>query len=209
MYTMLYLKRITNKDLLYSTGNSAQCYAAAWMGEGCGGEWIHVYVWLSPSATHLKLSHCLFPLNENSEALECRRLSSFIVKENEQQPDLSNRGATEPLQISQVSLISKDTEPVELNCNFSFSRKRKISCTICGHKFLRKSQLLEHMYTHKGKSYRFNRCQRFGNALAQRFPPYCDSWSDIPLKSSRLSQEQLDSSCVYRMQTGCHFIKGA
>ena len=26
MYTQLYLKRITNKDLLYSTGNSAQCY---------------------------------------------------------------------------------------------------------------------------------------------------------------------------------------
>eukprot|EP00074_Homo_sapiens_P076713 XP_011535443.1 zinc finger and BTB domain-containing protein 25 isoform X5 [Homo sapiens] len=32
------------------------------------------------------------PLNENSEALECRRLSSFIVKENEQQPDHTNRG---------------------------------------------------------------------------------------------------------------------
>ena len=31
-YTLLYLKRITNKDLLYSTGNSAQCYVAAWMG---------------------------------------------------------------------------------------------------------------------------------------------------------------------------------
>uniref|UniRef100_A0A9L0S6Z5 Zinc finger and BTB domain containing 25 n=1 Tax=Equus caballus TaxID=9796 RepID=A0A9L0S6Z5_HORSE len=29
------------------------------------------------------------------------------------------------------------------------TRKRKITCTICGHKFLRKSQLLEHMYTHK------------------------------------------------------------
>ena len=26
MYTLLYLKRITNKDLLYSTGNSAQYY---------------------------------------------------------------------------------------------------------------------------------------------------------------------------------------
>ena len=26
MYTLLYLKRITNKNLLYSTGNSAQCY---------------------------------------------------------------------------------------------------------------------------------------------------------------------------------------
>uniref|UniRef100_A0A8C5LDN4 Zinc finger and BTB domain containing 25 n=1 Tax=Jaculus jaculus TaxID=51337 RepID=A0A8C5LDN4_JACJA len=132
------------------------------------------------------------PLNENSEALECRRLSSFIIKENEQQPDHSKRGATEPLQISQVSLISKDTEPVELNCNFSFSRKRKIICSICGHRFLRKSQLLEHMYTHKGKSYRYSRCQRFGNALAQRFQQYCDSWSDVPLKGSRLSQERLD-----------------
>ena len=26
MYTLLYLKQITNKDLLYSTGNSAQRY---------------------------------------------------------------------------------------------------------------------------------------------------------------------------------------
>ena len=48
MYTMLYLKWITNKDLLYSTWNSAQCYVAAWMGGGFVGEWIHVYVWLSP-----------------------------------------------------------------------------------------------------------------------------------------------------------------
>ena len=42
MYTLLYLKWITNKDLLYSTGNSAQCYVAACMGAGLGGEWIHV-----------------------------------------------------------------------------------------------------------------------------------------------------------------------
>ena len=32
MYTMLYLKWITNKDLLYNTWNCAQCYVAAWMG---------------------------------------------------------------------------------------------------------------------------------------------------------------------------------
>ena len=44
MCTVLYLKWITNKDLLYSTENSAQCYVAAWMGEESGGEWIHVYV---------------------------------------------------------------------------------------------------------------------------------------------------------------------
>ena len=43
MFTLLYYKWITNKDLLYSTRNSSQCYGAAWMG-GTGGEWIHVYV---------------------------------------------------------------------------------------------------------------------------------------------------------------------
>ena len=58
-YTVLYLKWITNKVLLYSTGNSVQCYVAAWMGGESGGEWIHVYVWLNPFTVHLKLSqHC-------------------------------------------------------------------------------------------------------------------------------------------------------
>ena len=53
MYTLLYLKCITNKDLLYSTGNCAQCYVAAWMGKDLGREWIHIYVWLGPFAVHL------------------------------------------------------------------------------------------------------------------------------------------------------------
>ena len=56
MYTLLYLKWITNKDLLYNTWNSAQCYMAAWMGVGFGGEWIPVCVSLSSFAGHLKLS---------------------------------------------------------------------------------------------------------------------------------------------------------
>ena len=38
MYTLLYLKWITNKNLLYSTWNAAQCYMAAWMGGEFGGE---------------------------------------------------------------------------------------------------------------------------------------------------------------------------
>ena len=41
MTTLLYSKWITNKDLLYSTWNSAQCYVAAWMGGVFGEEWIH------------------------------------------------------------------------------------------------------------------------------------------------------------------------
>ena len=43
---MLYLTWITNKDLLYSTGNSAQCYMAAWMGGEFGGQWIQGYLCL-------------------------------------------------------------------------------------------------------------------------------------------------------------------
>ena len=56
MYIPLYLKWITNKDLLYSTGNPAQCYVAAWMGGKFRGKWIHAYVPLSPLAVHLKSS---------------------------------------------------------------------------------------------------------------------------------------------------------
>ena len=58
MYTLLYLKWITNKNLYYGTWNSAQCYVPAWMGGELGEEWIHVYVWLSTLTVHLKLSQC-------------------------------------------------------------------------------------------------------------------------------------------------------
>ena len=40
MYTLLYLNWITNKDLLDSTQNPAQCCAAAWM----GGEYGYMYM---------------------------------------------------------------------------------------------------------------------------------------------------------------------
>ena len=65
MYTLLSLKWITKKDLLYSTWNSTQCYMAAWTGREFQEEWMHVYVWPSPPelslsvAVHLKLpQHC-------------------------------------------------------------------------------------------------------------------------------------------------------
>ena len=59
MFTLPYLKWITNKDLLYSIRNSPQCYVAAWMGGESGREWIHVYAWLSTFNFHLKLSYLL------------------------------------------------------------------------------------------------------------------------------------------------------
>ena len=45
MYTLLYLKWITNKILLYRTWNSVQCYVAAWMGGEFAGKWIQVYTY--------------------------------------------------------------------------------------------------------------------------------------------------------------------
>ena len=53
MDTLLYLKWITNKALMYSTWNSAQCHVAAWIGGEFEGEWILVYGLVS--ALHLKL----------------------------------------------------------------------------------------------------------------------------------------------------------
>ena len=59
MYTLLYLKWINSKDLLYSTRNSSQCYVAAWMGRETGGEWIYAHAWMSPFVVYLELSqHC-------------------------------------------------------------------------------------------------------------------------------------------------------
>ena len=44
MYTLLYLRWITNKVLLYNTGNSAQCYVATWMGGEFGeNEYMYTY----------------------------------------------------------------------------------------------------------------------------------------------------------------------
>ena len=54
---LLYLRWTTNKDLLYSTWNFAQCYVAAWMEGEFKGEWIHVYVWLNPFSVDLKILH--------------------------------------------------------------------------------------------------------------------------------------------------------
>ena len=55
----LYSKWITNKDLLYSTWNSAQCYVLAWIGGEFGRKWIHVHICLSLFNVHLKLpQHC-------------------------------------------------------------------------------------------------------------------------------------------------------
>ena len=42
MYTLLYLKWITIKDLLDGRGNSAQCYVAAWMGRGDKSRRLHM-----------------------------------------------------------------------------------------------------------------------------------------------------------------------
>ena len=54
MDTLVHLTWRASKDLLDSTGNSAQCQVAAWMGGEVGGERVHVYGWLSP--------HLLFTL---------------------------------------------------------------------------------------------------------------------------------------------------
>ena len=44
MYTLLHLKWMTSKYLLYSTWNSVQYYVAAWMGGELVGEWIPAWV---------------------------------------------------------------------------------------------------------------------------------------------------------------------
>ena len=67
MYTLLYSKWITNKDLLYSAWNSTQCYVPAWMRTEFGGEWMHIYVRLSPFAVCLNYYNIVNRLYSNTK----------------------------------------------------------------------------------------------------------------------------------------------
>ena len=56
IYTLLYIKWITNKDLLYRTENSTQYCVMAYVGKESKKEWINIYVQLIHFAVHLKLT---------------------------------------------------------------------------------------------------------------------------------------------------------
>ena len=45
IYTLLYIKQITNKDLLYSTGNSTQYSVMAYMVKESKKEWRYIYIY--------------------------------------------------------------------------------------------------------------------------------------------------------------------
>ena len=42
LYTLLYIRQITNKDLLYNTGNSSQYSVMAYMGKVSTKDWLYV-----------------------------------------------------------------------------------------------------------------------------------------------------------------------
>ena len=59
IYTLPHIKEITNKDLLYSTGKSAQYSVITYMGQESEKECTCVYVKVTHDAVHLKLTrHC-------------------------------------------------------------------------------------------------------------------------------------------------------
>ena len=83
MYILLYLKWKTNKDLLYSTKNSAQYYVAAWMGGEFGGEWINIEIQLNSFVIHRKLPHhCLLigfiPIQNKN--LKKKKVRWYLIK---------------------------------------------------------------------------------------------------------------------------------
>ena len=45
MYTLLYIKQLTNKDLLYSTGNSTQYLKTIFNGKESKKEDIYIYIY--------------------------------------------------------------------------------------------------------------------------------------------------------------------
>ena len=59
IYTLLHMKHVVNKDLLYSTGNASQHSVMTYMGIESKQEWIHAQAWLSHVSIQQKLTqHC-------------------------------------------------------------------------------------------------------------------------------------------------------
>ena len=75
MYTVLYLKWITNKDLLYSAGTSTQCYVAAWMGGEFGGEWIRVDMAVSLCCSPETITTLFINYNPKQKVLKIKKKS--------------------------------------------------------------------------------------------------------------------------------------
>lgn len=125
------------------------------------------------------------PILENIENNDACRLGGYLLNRTEE--PLLNTSHAEQLQLNQLSFLTKDTDPIELN--FSFLRKRKFNCTVCGHRFAKRSLLLEHVYTHKTKSHTLNKYQRIGNQLEHNLHSYCSNISDIDQKDSDLLLE--------------------
>ncbi|XP_040268680.1 zinc finger and BTB domain-containing protein 25 [Bufo bufo] len=119
------------------------------------------------------------PILENIESADTCRLGGYLLNRTEE-PLLSANHA-EQLQLNQLSFLTKDADPIELN--FSFLRKRKFSCTVCGHRFARRSQLLEHVHTHKTKPHKY---QRIDNLVEQNLHSYCSNITDISQKEPDL-----------------------
>ena len=56
-YMLLYIKQITNKDLVYSTENKTQWSVMAIKGEESKKEWIYVFVYLLHFSVQQKLTN--------------------------------------------------------------------------------------------------------------------------------------------------------
>ena len=92
LWVLLYLRWITNNELLCSTGNSTQLYDSL-DGRGIFGTRIHGYIWLSPFTVHLKLRIFLIiytPIQKKIFLIKyvlwgCRRRTSILCRENKEQ----------------------------------------------------------------------------------------------------------------------------
>lgn len=56
MYTLVFIKQVTNKDLLQSAGNSTQHSTMAYMEKNLKSKWVYVYVEPTHFPVHLKLT---------------------------------------------------------------------------------------------------------------------------------------------------------
>nr|XP_005986451.1 PREDICTED: zinc finger and BTB domain-containing protein 25 isoform X2 [Latimeria chalumnae] len=123
------------------------------------------------------------PVSEDIESLNDSQVPDF-ARQPPEQSDVINIGSSVH---NKLTLLPTDAEPGEVASNYSFSRKRKLSCTACGFKFLQRSQLLEHMYTHTDVSE-----QESSSSISSSLQP-TDFEEEPPCKKQQVSYIRQDS----------------
>ena len=127
-YTQLYLKWIANKNLSYSTWNSAQCYVPVWMAVG-RMDTMYIYGWV-PSLYTWNYHNIVNWLYLKTKCFRCLKKKNFFNKQKTWE-DISQNIYKWPVSRGRCSTILSKKKNMEIYSNTNLSGWKLKQYTKC------------------------------------------------------------------------------